>query len=472
MLEIELIQLVNKIITYKYKCNKIELRDASSSMPSQIYKTLSSFSNQIGGGIIICGLDVEKYEVVGVYDLNDLKKNIIEQSLQMQPIVTPFFTVATINNKYILSVEISECSIYDKPCYYKGAGILNGSYTRVYESNQQMTEYEIYNYESYNKKIRDELRVVYRASMEDLARSKLDNYLVKIRKAKNNISNFADNRILETQGIIRNDVPTMAGLLLFGEYPQEFFPHLYINITVYNERKKKDKSGDYHVFNKCITGSLPQMLSGSLEFIKKYIKLSFHTPDSELNMYAEYPLITLKELVLNSLIHRDYSTLTESFPINLAIYKDRFEIENPGCLFGKISLEDIGTKNREIRNPYIYGAMSTIINFNKSNSGILKIKNELNSFSMPEPVFINRKGFFKVIVYKNEYNGILEVSLEQEIINYCIIPRTKEELAEKFGFQASNYFRKKYLNSLLESGKLKMEIPDKPQSKYQKYYSK
>lgn len=50
-------------------------------------------------------------------------------------------------------------------------------------------------------------------------------------------------------------------------------------------------------------------------------------------------------------------------------------------------------------------------------------------------------------------------------------PRTREELASKFGFEAPSYFMKTYIYSLIDAGKIKMTLPNKPKSKFQKYYS-
>ncbi len=90
---------------------------------------------------------------------------------------------------------------------------------------------------------------------------------------------------------------------------------------------------------------------------------------------------------------------------------------------------------------------------------------------MPSPVFIDRRGVFKVIFYKKAAEQGEEVKKEQEILDYCRIPRSREELADKFGFDAPTYFIKTYIAPLLLDGKIKMTMPDKPKSKFQKYYS-
>ncbi|GAB1475745.1 hypothetical protein MASR2M70_05770 [Bacillota bacterium] len=60
--------------------------------------------------------------------------------------------------------------------------------------------------------------------------------------------------------------------------------------------------------------------------------------------------------------------------------------------------------------------------------------------------------------------------LEQKILDYCTTPRSREELAGKFGFATPGYFIKKHISPLVDAGKIKMTLPDKPNSKFQKYY--
>src|SRR5690554_5494831 len=145
MLEEELIQLVKAIQQQRCEKQYIEVKSAVGGTPTRLYPTLSSFSNQEHGGTIVFGLAEEQgYEIVGVYDAQDLQKKVTEQANQMVPTVRPLFTVATIGTKIVVSAEIAECEIVDKPCFYKGAGRVRGSFVRVGESDQPMNAYEVY----------------------------------------------------------------------------------------------------------------------------------------------------------------------------------------------------------------------------------------------------------------------------------------------------------------------------------------
>ena len=57
------------------------------------------------------------------------------------------------------------------------------------------------------------------------------------------------------------------------------------------------------------------------------------------------------------------------------------------------------------------------------------------------------------------------------ILDFCKEAKSIPEIMKQFGFDSRTSFRRKYLNTLVKEGRLKMTLPDKPKSKNQKYYS-
>lgn len=55
------------------------------------------------------------------------------------------------------------------------------------------------------------------------------------------------------------------------------------------------------------------------------------------------------------------------------------------------------------------------------------------------------------------------------LVEFCAVPRSKKEMMDYLGLANVNHFRKKYLIPLLEAGNIRMTIPDKPNSRNQKY---
>ena len=310
--------------------------------------------------------------------------------------------------------------------------------------------------------------------MSYLKKDNITEYLLKISRQKMNLANLDDQRILETQGISQDGLPTLAGLMLLGEYPQEFFPQLSVTAMVVQGKEMGElgDDGERFVDNKRIEGTISQMLESTLAFVRRNMKVkTIVTEEGTRADKPEYPIKAVREIILNALIHRDYSVHTERSPIRLIMYEDRLELENPGGLYGRITVDDLGKAAADTRNPYLAGALEIMIDTENRFSGIPTVIAELKKANMPSPVFIDRRGVFKVIFYKKTTVQDGNSDLEQEILDYCRTPRTREELADRFGFEAPSYFIKTYIYPLIDAGMIKMTLPDKPKSKYQKYYS-
>lgn len=160
MLVEELKELARSIQEQRAEEQKIEVKAAHIDCPKRLYDTLSSFSNQDTGGILIFGLDEKQdFKAVGVYDLQDLQKKVTEQCNQMEPPVRAVFTFAEYEGVWIVSAEIPSIDLTERPCYYKGAGKVRGSYIRVGDADIGMTDYEIYSYDAWRKHVHDDERV-------------------------------------------------------------------------------------------------------------------------------------------------------------------------------------------------------------------------------------------------------------------------------------------------------------------------
>jgi len=480
MLQEELIKLISDVKDKKCEMQNIELKKAANGTPQRLYDTLSSFSNQNGGGVIIFGIDeTNHYEICGVYDPQDLQIKVTEQANQMMPIVRPLFTVAKVDGKAIVSAEIAECDIFDKPCYYRGSGKLRGSYIRVGESDMPMTEYEIYSYEAFKKKIHDELRSVDESIGSRLDKNKLDLFLAKLKSKKPNLSNLSDEDNLNISGILSESKPTIAGLMLFGLYPQALFPQLCITAVVVPGTELGTIGDDNSRFidNKKIEGTIPEMLEGSISFVRRNMRIKTIINDSGKRAdIEEYPIKAIRELVLNALVHRDYSANTESSPIRILMFSDRFEIENPGGLYGRLTIDNLGKVGADTRNPYIASALEIMIDAENRFSGIPTIRYEMRKLGLKEPLFESKRGVFRATLYNDRFisrninNEDSEpYDIENKILSFCKQPKTRNELSQLLGVSSVSYMVGKYLTPLVESGKLKLTIPNRPRSKYQRY---
>ena len=178
----DLIELAKRVQAQQAEAKTVEVKAAHRGCPSKLRDTLSSFSNQNSGGILLFGLDEnEHFAAVGVYDLQDLQKKVTEQCNQMQPPVRALFTTAEYEGVWICSAEIPSVAYSERPCYYIGAGIQNGSYVRVGDADRHMTDYEIYCFEAYRNHMHDDERVIERATADFLDKDLLNAFLTERR---------------------------------------------------------------------------------------------------------------------------------------------------------------------------------------------------------------------------------------------------------------------------------------------------
>ena len=149
MLAEELLELVARTTRQKCESQVLEVKAAHVDCPKRLYDTLSSFSNQDSGGVLLFGLDeTQDFKIVGVYDLQSLQKKVTEQCKQMEPPVRAVFTIAEIEGLAVCAAEIPAIDLSERPCYYKGAGRVKGSYVPVGDAVLPMTDYQLYSYEA------------------------------------------------------------------------------------------------------------------------------------------------------------------------------------------------------------------------------------------------------------------------------------------------------------------------------------
>lgn len=474
----ELFEKLELIQKMKCETATLELKSAEKGCPKHLYDSLSSFSNQDDGGIIIFGVDEKQdYREVGVYDPQDLQKKINEQCQQMEPIVRSLLTVVEKDNRFFVSAEIPGVDITDRPVFYQGRGRLKGSYIRIGDSDEPMTEYEVYSYEAYRKKYQDDIRTIERVSFASLRKDLLADYLVQLKKGKPHLSVIPDNEIYELMSIKRDEKITLSAVMNFCAYPQAYFPQLCIIATVIpgTEPGAIGELGERFLDNQRIEGTLAEMLEGAIQFVSRNMRtktmIDLHTGRREDR--TDYPIPAIREAVLNALVHRDYSIHTEGMPIQIIMFEDRIEIRNPGGIYGRIKIDQLGKVQPDTRNPVIASVLETLKITENRYSGIPTIIRSMQEYGLPKPEFVDERGSFMVRLrrYGAEKTAAAPEEVENhELLLFCKTPRTRKEICEFLGLNSMTYAMQTRVMPLVEQGLIKMSIPDKPKSSKQLFY--
>ena len=478
MIEVELLELIEKVKAMKTEFQTVECKAANAGCPKRLYDTISAFSNQDSGGVILFGIDENKgYEAVGVYDAQDLQKKVTEQCKQMQPVVRPVFTAVRAGNGIVVSAEIPGIDVSERPCYYSGVGRIKGSFVRSGDSDEPMSDYEIYSYEAFRKKYQDDIRANEKADISSIDMKKLEAYVDVIKENNPKLAQLPEKLVLQNLGMMIDGHPTLVCTLLFSIYPQMFFPQYTVNAMVVMGYEKGETAADGSRFidNKRIEGTLPEMLEETMKFLGKNMKVRtiVDPVTGERADKTEYPVVALREAVLNAIIHRDYSMHTEAMPIEVVMYKNRVEIRNPGGLYGRLTVDKRGKVQPDTRNPVLARAMETLGKTENRYSGIPTMILEMKKAGMRVPVFENLRSEFAVIFYNSlEKEKEEPENEERDLLVFCREPRTRAEIAEYLGLNTVVYAVQNYVKPLIDSGELFMTIPEHPKSKNQRYYSK
>ena len=474
----ELKRLIKEVHQHKTEKQTIELKAAQHGFPGKIYDTLSSFSNQDDGGIIIFGItDKPEFKVVGVYDAEDTQKKIMEACDQMEPKVRALITMCEIDGNMVVAAEIPGADQVLRPVFYRGTGQLKGSYIRVGDADEPMSEYEVYSYEAFRRRTRDELRTACRIKLSLFDQERLSDYMAEVKAERKNLSNnVPEEDILELMGITSEGQPTIAGIMTFSRYPQTYFPQLCITAVVVpgTQIGDTDDDGARFIDNKRITGAIPEMVEEAVEFVRRNSRTkTIIDDDGRRNDRPEYPIKAVREVILNALIHRDYSVYSENSPVSLEMYRDRMVVRNRGGLYGGGSVKQLGNGRSETRNAALANMLELLHVTENRYSGIPTILREMEAAGLPEPKFEIRRGDFEVTLINNIFvptDEIDKTDITAAILVFCKTPRSRKELVEFTG-KSQYYTMSAIVQPLISAGKIRYTIPEKPKSPKQRFES-
>lgn len=142
---------------------------------------------------------------------------------------------------------------------------------------------------------------------------------------------------LRKQQMVRDDRPTVSGVLMFAEEPQAALPKRS-GIKVYRYKSKEEGARETLAFDPMtVEGPLYDQISlavaVSTEVVEEIGKLGEETLER-----INYPPEALHEIITNAVIHRDYSIADD---IHIRVFDNRIEVESPGRLPAHITVENI-----------------------------------------------------------------------------------------------------------------------------------
>ena len=241
------------------------------------------------------------------------------------------------------------------------------------------------------------------SAVSDLDTKLTARYIENRKSHSKALSNMDDKDILFRTGVTsRNGELTRAGVVALGIYPQQFMPNFSIKVSV---QKKRGYAESVRAVNvNSIDGSIPMMIDECVKWVANNTdEFTINLPDGHVRNVREYPLAAIRELVSNSLIHRDLNPMSMFQNITLTIKDDHLIISNPGGLYG-LTVKELGRTESKTRNSRLAEICQYVTDesgrnvIEKLGTGIPKVLEELRSLNMPPPQFIDGGVYFSVIL--------------------------------------------------------------------------
>ncbi|MFC2507841.1 MAG: RNA-binding domain-containing protein [Bacteroides sp.] len=133
-------------------------------------------------------------------------------------------------------------------------------------------------------------------------------------------------------------------------------------------------------------GPLPEQYSNTMRWLKQTLKVRLSIEDGGPHREVwELPEKALREVVVNSLAHRDYSDKGAMTQVH--VFDDRLEVSNPGGLLPEVAKE-FGTRSSS-RNRVIFPLFRQMHLVEQMGSGIPRIRREMSNAGLPAPEFVS-----------------------------------------------------------------------------------
>ncbi len=370
--------------------------------------TMTAFLNG-QGGIILLGVE-DDGTVTGINDSLDKKMNAINQIAQnrVKPPIIPILDTFLIEKKPIISITIEKS--LQKPHYLiKNEKTLFyirvGTTSRLASPEQIAVLYANHPFTHYD------ISPVPTLSINYLDERRLRHYFIDIKKLtekyyKDNRKKLYFNARLSVL-LGENMVATLAGGLLFGREPSRFIPSAGIRCAAFDGKTK-----DYVMLDKKFIdapilryeqeGMIIEdgMIEQAIQFVKTNTKKPSKMQGIKRIDQPTYPLETLREVITNALVHRDYSLYGGQ--IQILIFEDRLEIRSPGKLPNTLTIDMIKNGASYTRNPVLMKFAENYGYVEHLGMGIPeKIIKPILKQGYPEPEFIDNGYEFIVILRQN-----------------------------------------------------------------------
>lgn len=385
--------------------------------------------------------------IVGI-DTNEKTLRDLSQSIaaHIEPKIFPRISEVTIDDKHCIKIEFTGDDI---PYFAYGR-----AYMRVADEDRQLSVKQLKDLIAAQS--RETLRwdnQPGKFSLSDLDPAKIKQFVERAKLAWDTPQNALAKLELLKEGQMLNPA-------------KMFFSHkpLQLRCAVFMTTESSTII-DRHDFD----GDILELIEEAQKYILKNIHIGMRLEGLQRVDVPEIAVEALREAIINAFCHRDYY---DPDYIQVAIFKDRVEIRNPGKLFGYLTIEDLRKGNvSQRRNPLIADLFRRIEMVEAWGRGVPLIlryapdvvfreAGNLFIVSLNRPSFFEQKDDGEAAPQKTTQETTQESAQEKIIISLRAEPTlTRKLLAQRLAI--SEYGVKYHLSKLKAAGKIRHVGPTK-----------
>lgn len=347
-------------------------RDLSG--PDGVLKTLVAFANTAGGTLLV-GVEDRTGHVRGVEEPLDLEERLANLvSDLIAPRLLPEIEILPWRRTQVVAVQVHPSP--SRPHYLEREGEEAGVYVRVGSTNRRA-----------DPDLVAELRRFGRGeAFDEQPMPGLDSEAVDFRAASESFAGHRKlaRRDLETLRLVTEHqgrkVPTVGGMLLFGQDRDRHFPDAWIQAGRFVGTNRS------RILDQAEIRSLPvHAIEEAIAFVERHTLHGAEIGRVRRTERPNLPPVAVREAVINAVAHADYAQ--RGAPIRLAIFDDRLEVENPGLLPFGLTVEDLPRGVSKLRNRVIGRVFHALGLVEQWGSGIQRMAGACREIGLGPPRF-------------------------------------------------------------------------------------
>ena len=205
---------------------------------------------------------------------------------------------------------------------------------------------------------------------------------------------------LRRASLVKSGQLTITGVLLFGEEPTATVETAIVQCTHFHGITKEAPRDKID-----LRGTIPEQIVQALDFIAGLTKAGNLPVEgyAAAQPYYLYPMIAVREIIANALVHRDYEHRETC--VHVRLYQDRLEIVSPGTWIGDglieyepVPISQLQSESRR-RNFRLASILTWARLVEGEGSGLPSAVVDCMRIGAPEPLASQRNGIVTIVIY-------------------------------------------------------------------------